>query len=192
MYNKPMDLYEEGAEILRSSDIESLLTGFGEVQLGGSYVYRTMVDRDIDFDVILPDESQLSYDMRSVIGEKLLRLPQLRGLQMSDPHHFPVGSKHQIDGIWFGLTMISEHTNERWNIDIWFLRSGSNAEQDDELSDRLRHLSDSDRETIVAIKQACLDAGKKEKGATSAQVYAAVLDHGVRTYEEFVDYLGRL
>ncbi len=187
-----MNLYTEGAAVLDSAGLEPTLAQFGEVQLGGSYAYRTMVDRDIDFDVILPDESILSYELRSVIGEKLLKLPQLRSLKMSDPYHFPAGSKHQIDGIWFGLTMISEHTAERWNIDIWFLKSGANTEQDGGLTEKLLHLSDSDREAIVAIKQACLDAGKKEKGRTSTQVYEAVLEHGVRTYDEFVEYLEKI
>lgn len=57
---------------------------------------------------------------------------------------------------------------------------------DTQLVEKLKSLSDDDRKTIVAIKQAALDAGTKEKGVTSVQIYKAVLDGGIKTYDEFL------
>lgn len=180
-----MDLYEEARGVLDDSNLEKVLSQFGRVEVGGSYAYRTMVDRDIDFTVFLAPEAALSLDLRSDIARLMCHLPYLRNLEMVDLHRFPKGARHSIDGIWFGLTLISTTTEERWNIDIWFLSHDGKTEEDVELTRRLHHLTDEERATIVTIKQAALDAGEKEKGATSVKVYDAVLNRGVRTYEEF-------
>lgn len=184
-----MDLYKEADIVLEDSCIEAILCKFGEVSIGGSYVYRTMVDRDIDFDVVLPAGAELSLELRSKIAGVLTSIGQLRGLQMSDIHNFPEGAKHAIDGIWFGLTLISCVSAERWNIDIWFVTPGSATEQDKDLTMRLHKLSDHERATIIALKQAALNFSMKKKGIASVKIYDAVLRKGVETYEEFLDTL---
>lgn len=181
-----MDLYQEAAQVLEDTQLERVLSEFGEFALGGSYVYRTMVDRDIDCHVVLKDGLKLSYETRAEVMARLMDVPNLRGIQMADIHHFPSGSTHQIDGIWYGLGIISNDTSERWNIDIWVITPDSATEADPKLTKRLCNLTDNERETIVAIKQAALDAGKKEKGVTSIAVYRAVLDSGISTYDEFL------
>ena len=184
-----MDLYQEADAVLKDSSIEAILRQFGDVSIGGSYAYRTMVDRDIDFDVVLSQSVGLSIGLRSRITGTLAGIASLRSLQMSDLHHFPEGAKHATDGIWFGLTLISRVSAERWNIDIWFVTPGSATEQDKDLTMRLHKLSDHERATIVALKQAALDSNMKKKGVTSVKIYDAVLRKGVETYEEFLDTL---
>ena len=55
-----MDLYQEAAQVLEDTPLERVLSEFGEFALEGSYVYRTMVDRDIDCHVVLKDGLKLS------------------------------------------------------------------------------------------------------------------------------------
>lgn len=184
-----MDLYDEAAKVLDDTTIEKVLGTFGTVQLEGSYTYHTMVDRDIDFTVRLPENVTLSYDLRTKITTSLISLPTLRYLKVSDPHHFPSGARHQIDGFWFGLMPVSTVTNERWNLDIWVIPHNDTIATDTALVARLQSLTDDERATIVAIKQAARDAKTKEKGTTSFKIYDAVLNHGVATYEEFVVWL---
>ncbi|MCA9335997.1 hypothetical protein KC967_03785 [Candidatus Saccharibacteria bacterium] len=181
-----MDLYQEAAQVLEDTPLERVLSEFGEFALEGSYVYRTMVDRDIDCHVVLKDGLKLSYETRAEVMARLMDVPNLRGIQMADIHHFPSGSTHQIDGIWYGLGIISNDTSERWNIDIWVITPDSATEADPKLIKRLCNLTDNERETIVAIKQAALDAGQKEKGVTSVEIYRAVLDRGASSYDEFL------
>lgn len=181
-----MNLYQEAEGVLEESHIEATLREFGEVSLGGSYVYRTMVDRDIDFDVTLAPGDELTLNLRSTIAARFAVTPSLRNLKMADIHRFPEGSAHAIDGVWFGLTLISSITKERWNVDIWFVTPGGVVEEDKELTQRLHNLSDEERTTIIALKQAALNAGVKEKGSTSVKIYEAVLRKGVKTYEEFL------
>ena len=181
-----MDIYQEADGVLEDSHIEAILREFGEVLLGGSYVYRTMVDRDIDFDVVLPVGEELTLELRSKISARFTCISSLRNLKMADVHRFPEGSAHAIDGIWFGLTLISSITKERWNVDVWFITPGSVVEEDKELTQRLYNLSDEERATIISLKQSALDNGAKEKGSTSVKIYEAVLRRGVKTYEEFL------
>lgn len=181
-----MDLYQEAARILEDTQLEKVLSEFGEFALEGSYIYRTMVDRDIDCHMVLRDGLSLSYETRAAVMAKLMEIPNLRGIQMADLHHFPSGAKHQIDGIWYGLSVISKDTNERWNIDVWILTPDSATETDPALTERLLNLTDKERDAIVAIKQAALDAGQEEKGRTSVEIYRAVLYGNIKTYDEFV------
>lgn len=180
-----MDLYQEAAQVLEDTLLERVLGEFGEFALEGSYVYRTMVDRDIDCHVVLKDGLKLSYETRAEVMARLMDVPNLRGIQMADLHHFPSGAKHQIDGVWYGLSVISKDTNERWNIDVWILTPDSATEADSVLTERLLDLTDKEREAIVAIKQAALDVGQKEKGFTSVAIYRAVLYDNIKTYDDF-------
>lgn len=49
-------LRREGSSLLTTTGIESLLSRFGTIVIGGSYVYKTMVDRDIDISVVMDDQ----------------------------------------------------------------------------------------------------------------------------------------
>lgn len=184
-YTKHMDLYREADQLIEDSQIENVLATFGSVAVEGSYVYRTMVDRDIDYTVTVPKGQDLSFDLRREIACQLIDIPRLRSMEMSDLYHYPAGAKHLIEGIWFGCTILSNQTDQRWNIDIWFVKYDSKLEADDELTYRLKELSDTERVRIVTIKKQLLDAGQKQKGASSVDVYRAVLNEGVTSYEEY-------
>lgn len=117
-----MDLYQEAQNVIDASHLEKLFNGFGKVELEGSFVYHTMVDRDIDCRIIVPKDTEIDIALRTQFGQVMLELPKLRGLQMSDPLHFPWGARHAgMKGIWYGLCLISDDTKERWNIDVWLM-----------------------------------------------------------------------
>lgn len=181
-----MDLYQEAQQVIDDSKLGSIFMQFGEVQLEGSFVYKTMVDRDIDYTIIVPEDAHIDFSLRTEFGTRLLELPDLSSLQMSDRHHFPTGSQHAIDGIWFGLTLISQSTSERWNVDAWLMKRGGNHEADNSLVQRLMNLTEQERALIVDIKQQSLDAGLKQKGQTSFAIYDAVLNRGVRSYDDYL------
>ena len=47
------------------------------------------------------------------------------------------------------------------------------------------NITDEQRQIMLAIKFAALQAGAKRKGVTSSQIYQAVLDNNMTTYKEF-------
>lgn len=181
-----MTLKEEGAGLLSATDIERVLTWYGEVSIGGSYSYDLLVDRDIDLDVRLPVGVELDFDKRSEIAAALLKIRQVRSIKMADIYHFPEGAKHAIQGIWYGLGVVVPSSGARWNIDIWCIPHGGATEADSDMVMRLKNLSEIERQAIMTIKQRCLDEGLKQKNRTSMQVYQAVLEQGVTSFEQYV------
>ncbi|MFZ2544842.1 MAG: hypothetical protein WAW80_02600 [Candidatus Saccharimonadales bacterium] len=180
-----MNLREEGKVLLESTGIEAILGRFGVVTIGGSYAYNLLVDRDIDIDVRLGAGDELTYDLRAEFGAMLLReIHQMRDIKVADIYHFPKAAKHKIEGIWFGLDIISGHSGERWNIDVWLVKHDSALESDAALTTRVMNLTDVEREIILARKQEALQRGLKEKGTTSTQIYEAVLTQGARTLDD--------
>lgn len=184
-----MDLYEEAQSVIDGTEIERRLSIYGDVKLEGSFVYRTMVDRDIDYIVYVSEGTELTYEFRAKIIADLARIPSAKAVQMSDVYHFPKWSSHDIDGIWFGLTPISAAGN-KWNIDIWCVKRDAKRIRTvtDSLEKRLLSMDDETRETIVQIKQQAANSGAKQKGMTSAMVYDAVINHGIKSYDEFIKY----
>lgn len=182
-----MNLKEEGTTLLKTTDIKRVLAAFGDVSIGGSYSYDLLVDRDIDMDLRLPAGMELGFDTRADIAAALLKIREVRSLEMADIYHFPAGAKHAIEGIWYGLGVVVPSTGARWNFDIWCMLHDGETEEDSDMVRRLNNLSDTERTAIMTIKQRCLDEGKKQKNRTSMQVYDAVLNRGVASYAEFVN-----
>lgn len=187
-----MSLRDEATRLLEATALESALRVFGKPKIGGSYSYDLLVDRDIDIDVWLPNGKELSYELRAKFAATMLRqIHQMRGLSVADVYHFPNGAKHAVDGIWFGLDILSDVSGERWNIDVWLMKHDGKNEANGELTERLHHLTEEERTVILAIKREALKRGEKEKGSTSVDIYQAVLNDGVSTYSEFLEYIGR-
>lgn len=176
-------LQTEGQKLLDDLRLTDELSKYGETVIGGSFTYGTMVDRDIDINVVMPD-AQINYALRSAFIDYLSTFKQLEGLAMTDRKHFQKEGRPK--GIWFGP--IFNYNGNRWNIDIWFVtKDEPNSHHNLNLHKRMLKITEAQRKTILEIKYTALIAGTKEKGATSAKIYKAVLDNNISSYQEFVD-----
>ncbi|MBB3148694.1 hypothetical protein FHS21_005142 [Phyllobacterium trifolii] len=75
-----------------------------------------------------------------------------------------------------------------WTLDIWLVDKPERQPDLVHLKTLLPRLSDADRGTILQIKHVL---ATEDEGATkipSALVYEAVMDHGVRTSDEFENW----
>ena len=177
-------LQSEAKRLLQDVKLVEYLQTLGKISFGGSYVYGTMVDRDIDIAVTVPPEA-ISFDLRSQVAKHLLESKQLEGLALTDRKHFP---KNGPLGIWFGP--IFNFENNQWNIDIWFVtKDEPKSHHNLGLHKRMLNISEEQRKTILEIKYAALQAGTKEKGVTSALIYEAVLTKNVQSYKELTSTL---
>ena len=173
-------LQKDGKDLLEKSNIINLLKEFGDVTIGGSYVYGTMVDEDIDVDVIVKN-GEITFTLRDQVMNALLKIDGLDGIAMSDRFHFP--SKYY--GIWFGPKVW--HDNKKWNINIWIVYGDEpNTYQNNELHQKMLKITEAQRSTMLNIKYQALRAGTKDKGITSSLIYNAVIDKGVSTYADFI------
>jgi Nucleotidyltransferase domain len=176
------NLQNEAKELLVKTNLLAMLEKFGKIELGGSYVYGTMVDRDIDIAVVVGKE-RLGLELRKIFMDMLLDIKELDGLEMTDRVQNPKGTSPY--GIWFGPKI--NYNGNKWNIDIWLVSPDEPlSHHNHELHKKMLKINDEQRKIILDIKYKTLVAGLKKKG-TSANIYIEVLNNTIKSYEEFIE-----
>jgi len=171
---------KEAQELLKSTRLENLLEAFGKVELGGSYAYDLMVDRDLDFGVAV---SAITPEIRTKIVSTFTAQSWAYSVNMTDRVNFePLFHLGAPRGLYIGLTI--PFPKERWNIDIWFIVA--NDLPPDEMSQLIAKATEEQKATMLEIKYELMKSGRKEKGVTSADVYKAVVEGRVSTTLEFL------
>ncbi len=170
----------EADKLLSETELPELLGGFGKVSLGGSYAYDLMVDKDLDFGVLV---DSMTPELRSEIVSTFAKQPWAYSVNMTDRINFePLSNLSAPRGLFVGLTI--PFPKERWNVDIWF--TIGKRESETEVTKLLRHATPEQRAVIINIKYALIKDNKNQKGITSAEVYKAVMNDGIQTAEEFL------
>lgn len=174
---------QEADKLLKDTGLGELLEQFGEVDLGGSYSYDLMVDRDLDFGVYV---RAITPELKAHIAATFAEQDWAYGLKMVDRANFePLSNFGAPRGLYLGLTI--PFPAERWNIDVWFL--AERPSEADAITRLIASADQSQRDAILKIKFELLQSGKKEKGVTSAEVYKAVMRDNIKTTAEFCSAL---
>jgi hypothetical protein len=177
-------LQKDADALLENLNLVDILSKFGRVEIGGSYIYGTMADEDIDIAVIVESED-FSYELRQLIMEILLKLKSLDGIAMTDRYHHQ--KKGAPKGFWFGPIIIFKQS--KWNIDIWFVTENEKlSHHNSALHKRMLNISEKQRQAILQIKYDALQSNLKEKGETSTEIYSAVLNEGATNLKDFLEY----
>lgn len=170
---------QEADRLLSHTKLLDLLAQFGDVDLGGSYAYDLMVDRDLDFGVSV---KEITPDFRAKVVSIFAKQPWSYSVNMTDRVNFePLSNLSAPRGLFIGLTV--PFPVERWNIDIWFIVSDTLPK--DTLAELIKKATDEQKQTILEIKYELMNSGKKQKGVTSAEIYKAVLLRGIGSAEDF-------
>lgn len=176
-------LQKEAIELIEFNQLLEKLGKIGKVVLGGSFVYGTMVDEDIDIALIVKPDL-ISYETRKKIINIFLDIKELDGLAMTDRYHNP--KEKAPKGIWFGP--IINFKERKWNIDIWLVTQNEiYSHHNSQLHEKMLNITEAQRTTILNIKHEALKAGKKKKGITSSKIYKAVLENKVSTFAEYIN-----
>ena len=171
---------QEAQELLKTTKIQVLLEQFGIVGLGGSFAYDLMVDRDLDFGVAV---REVTPEVRAKIASIFVSQSWAYGINMTDRVNFePVSNLGAPRGLYLGLTI--PFPKERWNIDVWFIVTDKLPV--DEMAQMIAKATQEQKDNILQIKYDLLKSYNKEKGVTSAEVYRAVLNKGIKTTEGFL------
>ncbi len=170
----------EAIELLKTTKLQKLLEQFGIVDLGGSFDYDLMVDRDLDFGVAV---KEVTPKMRAEIVSTFASQPWAYGINMIDRVNFEsLSNLGAPRGLYLGLSI--PFPKERWNIDVWFIVGDDLPE--DMMGQMIAKATQEQKDTILKIKYELMKSGKKEKGITSAEVYSSVLNKDIRTTKEFL------
>ena len=173
------------ADGLLDAGLRDALATYGEVHVIGSYALRLMTWRDLDIHVVRdpPDVARFFE-----LGGAIAALLEPHRMQFRDERR--VGTVGLPRGLYWGVYLGDERAGA-WKIDVWSTdRAGL---EDVRLhGERLAaRLSGASRQTILKIKSACWRHPEYRRAFSSADIYSAVLDHGVAEVEGFWRFIGR-
>ena len=178
-------LHTEATELLEQV-VYPILKEFGEVSVGGTYVYKLLNHPDIDLDVINPN---LTKEMYVDLCTTLITLPVCSGFKTTDRVHYP--HSHIVDrptGYWLCPEIHFEENT--WKLDIWFQIPEWNTGNSNSYEKKLAMLNDEDRISILSLKEELLSKGIYGIGREfqSVDVYDTVLGGGVKTISNLREY----
>ena len=174
-------MQDQAAAVLADLELLPLLGQFGRPVQVGSVPLGLMVARDIDLTVLCPDlDAARIFDA----ARPLAAHPRIRELRFrNDTGAWNVDPAYP-DGLYWGPRYRTA-AGEDWTIDVWFIHEQSRQFDLEHLESLPPRLTPETRLAILEIKEACLG----RPWYSSYGIYAAVLDHGVRTPEAFRGYL---
>ncbi len=185
-------LQEEADQVVQLLQLDALLSHIGRPVRVGSSAMGLMVRRDIDITVICKELSSATRAAFVQAGAKLMlmdrnvisvRFRNDTGAWNTDPASYP-------DGLYLG---VSARTNEGidWTLDIWAVDQPERQPDLNHLRTILPRLDDDRRRTILLIKQVlATEQPHFSKGKVpSAYVYDAVVDDGVGSVRQFMEWL---
>lgn len=172
---KNEDLKREADRLIERCGLSELLAAYPGWFIGGSYSYDLMCWRDLDIYVLDPGHDlQQSFSVVGAITERL-------GMWKS---RFTNSLGSQPKGYYWGLLFGDERAGA-WKVDLWFMPQ-QDFTQHAEYSKRMNErLTKEARAAILTIKESYWRTPEYRDTITSDHIYRAVLDHGIRTVEEF-------
>lgn len=150
----------------------------GDPVVVGSVALGVVVRPDVDLEIYAD-----SLSIRDGFGvvAALAELSKVRAMRYKDERDRPA------EGLYWKLEY--ELTpEETWYVDMWLFPRGLAHRSSTELTEALTDaLTDDRRDAVLAIKEAAVSRGTRAHGYW---VYRAVIDAGVVSYAEYLDWLG--
>ncbi|HZR22047.1 MAG TPA: hypothetical protein VFA59_00575 [Vicinamibacterales bacterium] len=168
------------ADRLLASGLRDALEAFGTVHLMGSYTLKLMVWRDLDIHIVQPQiTAREFFELGGRIAEAV------HPAKMHYRNELVMQSTGLPRGLYWGVYLGDERKGA-WKIDVWMTDEAGFAAPHD-FQERVRHaLTDERRHTILRIKSAVWTHPEYRRGFSSADIYRAVIDDGVREVDEFL------
>ena len=181
-------LQQEASDVRASLRLDDLLRTAGDPVLVGSAALGLMVWEDLDLTVVC-DALDLGRVLE--VGRSLASHPDVHALTFrNDTGRWNAEPERYPDGLYLGVRYQREGGAE-WNLDLWFV-------DEPERQPDLRHvrtlpplLTEQDRQAILAIKTAWHQYPDYGARVRSADIYAAVVEDGVRDIAGFERWICR-
>jgi hypothetical protein len=178
-------LQVEAARVLADLGLFALLSALGQPVQVGSVALGLLVWRDIDVTVLGPE---LDAARAYVALQPLVSHPRVRQVQFrNDTGHWNEDPTLP-DGLYWGVQYRTT-AGDDWKLDIWLLREGTRQPDLDHVASIPPRLTPEKRLAILQIKDIWHRLPTYRGQVRSYDIYDAVLEHDVRTLEEFRAYL---
>jgi len=175
-------LRAEADRMLSESGLGPIIAEAGYEPVG-SYSMRTMTWRDLDFERFQePPDWGAHWDLGRKLAATRWPWRQVCVDGYRDPRD-PRGNS-----FYWGLRVSFPTNGPTWKLDLHTARASDFAPGRELRSGWLRKLTDEARLHILAIKDAVWDSPEYRHTLFSVQIYEAVLDHGVRGLDAFMDW----
>ena len=171
------------ADQLLASGLRQALEDYGDVHIIGSYALRLMTWRDLDIHVV---PLRLDVGEFFELGSRIAAC--LRPHRMHYRDETVVATPGLPVGLYWGVYLGDERQGS-WKIDVWASQAAA-FEKVRVFGQLLEtRLSERSRSRILEIKSACWQHPEYRRGFSSADIYAAVLDHNVIDIHGFWEHL---
>lgn len=179
-------LRNEASQLLNSEGLLTLLQGYGDTRVIGSYTLDTMTWRDIDISIKLPHARDVMFFFE--IGENITREFQVAKMSFSN---FFIRDFPKFDhGLYWGIQLL--YAEHEWKIDLWGYGEteyDSHMSEFDELHAQLKQV---DRHAILRIKHV-ISHRPDYRGDVynSMNIYHAVIEDEITSVQEFNKWIER-
>ncbi len=178
-------LQNEAQTVVKELDLVRLLTKAGVARVHGSSVLGLMTWRDIDISVSSP---RLGIERVYEVMIPLLTHPRVRQVRYLNESSTFNATGLLGDERYFFMVFYDSGAESDWKIDISFwLAEGVRSEPIHNMVEQ--KLTPETRLIILRIKNVWWKQSSYRQEVSSVDIYAAVLLHGVRTLDEFDQYL---
>jgi hypothetical protein len=183
LFERQDALQAQAAAVLADLEAFALLSDVGEATQVGSSALGLMVAHDIDITTLCP-----SLDPTPIFdfGRQLAVHPRVRRLTLRKDTGRWNTSPGYPDGLYWLVEYVAD-PDVPWTLDLWFLREGTSQSDVEHVKTIPGRLTPETRAAILRIKEAVYEDTSRPRGPSYA-IYEAVLDHGIRTAEEYLRY----
>ncbi|GAA2760399.1 hypothetical protein [Actinopolymorpha rutila] len=168
----------QARQVLEELSLLDRWKAVGDPVVVGSVALGLVVRPDVDLEVYA--DSPSIRDGFGVVAA-LAELPRVRAMRYKDERDRPP------QGLYWKLEY--ELTpEETWHVDMWLFPRDLADRSSGQLADALTEaLTENRRDAVLAIKEEAVSQGARAHGYW---VYRAVIDVGVVSYTEYLDWLG--
>ena len=186
LLERQRSLQAEARQVLMDLALMSSLSRLGHAEHIGSSVSGLMVWRDLDVGARCPQPSpdRVFQTLQPILTHS--RVHEVLYREETGPRS-PSGQP--TDQRYYFVLRYMTAADQRWKIDISIWLTDAPRNQLGHLEDLARRLTDETRLAILWIKDVWHQLETYPDEVSGTDIYAAVLDHGVRTPEQFATYL---
>lgn len=176
-------LRAEADALLHQRGLQKLLEEYAPIHITGSYTLRLMVWRDLD---IAMDAPAMSVPQFFDLGKRITAL--LSPWKMFFTNNRDNNGGRYPQGLYWGIRM-GDVRKGAWKIDLWAFDAEECRAKVRECEALMNRLNDENRLTILRLKSQLWDKPQYRDTITSQDIYDAVLDRGIDTFDEFMKYV---
>jgi hypothetical protein len=176
-------IISEADRILHDHGLLAVLGKYGNSITRGSYALGLMTWRDLD---IYLETNEMTETKFFLLGEDIAL--SLRPHRMHYRNEFISKTPGLPSGLYWGVYVTLPELPE-WKIDIWAMDSHQLEQYKKEFDVLKSRISVDARPAILTIKNHFCHHPEHRRGFTSMDIYNCVIDKGIRSIEEFSQWL---